>query len=457
MLRNITTTGFTRVFSRLVTCANIDKYIACLLLGFGFQNCFGFNILPAPMDSADAIQYALNQNGILQLPAGVYSVGRTIVIPSGGKLMGAGKGRTVLKLAAGVNDDLIRTIDFENLEGTKNIANSPYNFSISDLTLDGNYLESKWSSSNNRINNAMGSCIKIYGKRFEIDVEVNNCAEHALYSEGQGPRNSEEVASIIRIFGTTFGKEAVIFRGPGDILIDYAVLGFIGILPKPGQTSKRSVSLRFKDSDNIDGIVIDKTPPFEGTVEIGFLHVYNAWNGVGFRTRGNPRVQARHLISEGNLGGVAISRGTWGGIGMLDIHNNGKSVPGFIDSAPTAKEGILIESAGPFYISGGVVNRTIGSGEGWPALRITGSNQIVNVSIKGAFNPATQRLYSGDAVLLEGSGNILNAALSRISGVAVSVTGSNNQVRAVIGEGGGDCKIRNSGNQVSISGGGGGC
>jgi len=435
--------------------ARIDVFRKLVFFYFFLISQSVFSAIPlAPLDASEAIQQALDSNGEVQIPVGTYVLGKTIRIGSGAKLEGAGKGRTILILKSSVNDDMIRTDNFQMLSGGDGISKSPSDFHISGITLNGNYLDSKWNSNTNRVNNSKGSCLKLYGRRFFIDVEANNCAEHALYSEGQGPRNGEEVASTIKIFGTTFGKEALVFRGPGDILIDYAVLGLAGILPKPAQLSSRNSSLLFRDSDAIDGVVIDRTPPYEGTVEIGFMHVYATWNGFGLRTRGNPRVQIRQLISESNLGGVAISRNSWGGVGMLDIHSNGKNAPGMVSNVPSPREGLLSESLGPFYISGGLINRTVGSGEGWVAARVSGGNQIINLLVKGNVNPDTKELYSGDAIVVEGSGNVINVSTSRVNGRAISVSGVNNQVRAVVGDQSNDCYISSPKNQVSIVGGG---
>jgi hypothetical protein len=401
----------------------------------------------APDDATTEIQRLLDRQKEVYLPAGTFLISRSIEIPDGGRLLGAGKGRTRLRLKPGTNTDLVRTERFAQLTGRQALLAAPSRFKIADLTLDGGYLEKHWNVDENTILNEKGSCLKAYGRLFEIDVEVTNCAENGIYLEGQGPRNGQEVASTIRVTGQLFGKEAMIFRGPGDILIEYAVLGISGFVPKANRSGVSVASAVYGSYGKIDGVVVDKVPPYEGTVEIDFMHVYGAGAGVGFRTIGNPRVQIRHLISEGNLGGIAVSAGTWGGIGLLDIHSNGRAWQG----SARPMEGALLETAGPFTIGSGILNRSVGSGEDWVAVRSTGTNQMLNLSLRGNVNPQTKELYRGDGVVIEGSGNLVHIALRRINGHPLVVSGSNNRVSGVVTEANGRCQIVGSSNDVAIT------
>jgi hypothetical protein len=401
----------------------------------------------APSDATAEIQRLLDQQKEVVLPVGTFLISRSIDIPDHARLQGAGKGRTVLKLKQGANTDLVRTEGFGQLAGRQALMAAPSRFELSDLTLDGGYLEKPWNSAENAVLNEKGSCLKAYGRRFVIDVEVTNCAENGIYVEGQGPRDGAEVASTIRVEGQLFGKEALIFRGPGDILIEYAVLGIAGFVPTTDRAETALASTVYGSYKKIDGVVVDKMPPYEGTVEIDFMHIYGAGAGVGFRTLGNPRVQIRHLISEGNLGGIAISAGTWGGIGLLDIHSNGRAWQG----AGRPMEGALIESTGPFTIGSGVLSRTVGSGEDWLAVRSTGTNQMLNLVLRGNINPQTKELYRGDGVVVEGSGNVVQVALRRVNGSPLVVGGSSNRVSGVVTETSGRCTVIGNSNDVSVT------
>lgn len=382
-------------------------------------------------DVTKELQTALKTHDKILLSSGICTISDTIIVTSKNTIFGTGKGLTTVKLKNNINKDMFVTKDFSALTGTKNIIKAPMDFIIKDLTLDGNYLEKKWQAKNNRINNFEGSCLKIYGSRFIIDIEAKNCAEHGLYVEGNGKRKGLQVASTISIFGTTYGKEALIFRGPGDINIKHAVLGAAGILPKPLQHTKLQTSDLYPKYKHIDSVVIDRTDPYQGTVEIDFMHTYAAFNGVGFRTRGNPRVQVQHLISESNLGGIVISPKTWGGISLLDIHSNGKTVPGFKRKKPKSLEGVLLRSKGPFSIGSASIFRTHGSGEDWTAIQIDGSHTIVNASIRGTKNPKTNQLYYGDAIRINGNANIVNITANKVHGHSLRINGNSNIIHTI--------------------------
>jgi hypothetical protein len=72
--------------------------------------------------------------------------------------------------------------------------------------------------------------MRIFGSGFDIDVEAYNLAENALYCEATGSAyDNKEYASRIRITGRISGKEAIIWRGPGDIFFEYIVFGLAGL------------------------------------------------------------------------------------------------------------------------------------------------------------------------------------------------------------------------------------
>ena len=92
-------------------------------------------------DDTRALQAALddaaaNGGGAVIVPAGTYST-RTLTIGTAVHLIGAGMEATVLRLGAETNNDLIRTRGFTALTGS-NRPEGPFNWSVRDLTLDGN-------------------------------------------------------------------------------------------------------------------------------------------------------------------------------------------------------------------------------------------------------------------------------------------------------------------------------
>jgi hypothetical protein len=114
-------------------------------------------------------------------------------------------------------------------------------------------------------------------------------------------------------------------------------------------------------------------------------------------------------------------------------------------------EGALIESTGPFTIGSGVLNRTVGSGEDWLAVRSTGTNQMLNLVLRGNINPQTKELYRGDGVVVEGSGNVVQVALRRVNGSPLVVGGSSNRVSGVVTETSGRCTVIGNSNDVSVT------
>jgi hypothetical protein len=270
-----------------------------------------------PVQRLDHVQVntILQQQGEYHLARGVFEVDGTIVLPAGARLSGAGRGRTLLRLQAGVNQNLIESEGFAQLTGTSQLQAAPSAISIVDLTLDGGYLSTDWADPTVALGNQKGHCIALYARQYDIDVEANNCPQNMLYSEGQGVRTHVEVDSNIRLTGRVSGESCLVFRGPADILLEKAILGTCGYRPPQLATATTYPAY--------DGVVIDQTPPYQGTLEIGFLHVYGVFNGYGLKTLGNPRLKASHVVSESNRGGIWLSEWTWGAMSLVDIHANG--------------------------------------------------------------------------------------------------------------------------------------
>jgi pectate lyase-like protein len=393
-------------------------------------------------DDGPALAAALAGNLVVELPPGTFLVGRTLVLRAGTQLRGAGTGVTILRLAPGSNRNLMETERFSELTGGARLAEAPGDISVSAVTLDGGFLSSKWSDPARRVLNTRGSCLALYAKRVHLDIETNNCAEHMLYSEGQGHRNSEEVASNFRVQGLVAGEECVVFRGPGDSRFERLSVGVCGAkLLQPVFALARSAL--YSADAGFDGIVVDRQPPYEGTLEIGFAHVFASFSGWGLRTRGTPRFNAEHLVSESNLGGVYIDTGTWGAIYLLDVHSNGAS----FGLPLAAREGLVLLSNKGFSLAQGTISRTAGSAEGFVAARIAGSGSNVTLTLVNTRNPATKQDFRGVGVILTGSSNIVRLAAPRVPDDALVVSGDNNLVEVAT-----DGAVRDVGRGNSVGG-----
>ena len=170
-------------------------------------------------DDTAALQSALDAagkgGGLVNIPPGVY-VTRSLTIRSRVHLAGAGVEATILKLRAGANGDLIRTFDHARLVGT-NAVQGPFNWSIRDLTLDGN-----------RAQNRSGCGLRVYGWGFTLrDLRVRQCAGAGIDSEWstEDPPWSEDglatpgdsmEAQVVNLKVHHCGAGGILWRGPHD-------------------------------------------------------------------------------------------------------------------------------------------------------------------------------------------------------------------------------------------------
>lgn len=126
-------------------------------------------------DDTKALQAALDaaneRGGRVVAPAGVYST-HTLSIRSRVHIAGAGIEATVLKLRDGTNSDLLRTDRHASLVGS-NLTSGPFNWSVRDLTLDGN-----------RAKNSSGCGLRVYGWGYVLaNLRVRQCAGAGIDSE----------------------------------------------------------------------------------------------------------------------------------------------------------------------------------------------------------------------------------------------------------------------------------
>ncbi len=390
-----------------------------------------------------ATRLAAADRAVVRLPVGTHEMGETIVIPSHTALIGEGRGITILRLAAGANCDVIRSDGFDEFVGQAAISSAPRYIAVRDLTIDGNYLANAWNSATNTINNTTGSGIRFYARLFEIDVEVNNVAEHALYLEGAGSRGSDDVRSLVRLNGRVSGKEGVVFRGIGDIVLEEILFGLAGILPRPIADTVLPITSIFSGASyggytGVDGLVIDKTQSYyEGNVELGFVHVYACYNGVGIRSWGGGcRIEGSHIVSESNLGGVDLSSTTYGYFSTLSVRNNGRHHPNLSIAKPAPRPGLSLAGTIGFLVSAYHCFRSVAtaSSEGWTGLVITGTFNKVGIVHANSTNPTTGNRYVGDAVHVSGSSNEVTGVLRTVNGDGVVMSGANNRVDVVIQE-----------------------
>lgn len=126
----------------------------------------GVTAVPSAMAAANA-----NGGGIVVLSGNTYTTNKVVFYPKC-KLKGQNRAASVLRLANGVNDNLIEGLNSPALFGTNTDAGI-YDWAIEDVTLDGNMA-----------NQSAGSGISIYGQRgFMKNVTIKNCKEHGMRTE----------------------------------------------------------------------------------------------------------------------------------------------------------------------------------------------------------------------------------------------------------------------------------
>jgi hypothetical protein len=142
--------------------------------------------------------------GDIHLPAGVLT-GTTVTLRSGVKIKGRGKEQTILRLADGVNADLLLGLDFYANAGQLN-DKGIVDWGLSNLCLDGN-----------RAKNSSGSCLTVFGFRYAIDeVKIVQAPEHGMYTDGGAYAGDSMEARFTNLLLDTGGKHGWKAVGPHD-------------------------------------------------------------------------------------------------------------------------------------------------------------------------------------------------------------------------------------------------
>lgn len=384
--------------------------------------------------NAAALALSSAGGGVLFFSKKQYLVGSPITVYSNVHYAGRGRGATVITAIAGSNTDIFKTKDFDSLTGVGNVADAPYAFSIKWLTIEGNYLDLSgsltWRTSDTVLNSS-GSAIKIFGSRYDIDVEVYNVADNALYSEGIGNFiENQEHASRIYLTGRISGQEGIVFRGPGDICLEYIVFGLTGHLRRGlRQTASQNLS-KLYPTLGIVGLMLDNSGVYTGHAEIGFIHMYANCYNYGVYTLGTNRFNARHIVSENSLGGFYFGPGAHGVGAIIESRANGRMPDAYAGSSIVGLKDIHLDNANTLRMSiSAKVDRYSPSRDFSGAfVEISGSNNNVRLVVGGQLQPGTNRPLFGDALKVTGDNNTVSVTGHRINGNFVEVDGNYNNV-----------------------------
>ena len=199
-----------------------------------------------------------------------------------------------------------------------------------NIRANGNWLLSEWNANPGILGNTTGNGLVVKGRGFYIDMQIHNIAGIGAWFQNPGLEDSSRMdpLHIVFIEGKDFGKEGIVYQGPGDGILKKAWIGRPGLLPRPAAHSQIAMSDIYVGSP-VDGVVIDGT-----TIEIGELHVYACWSGTGFRTRNNVRLtKGGRVISESSRSQAYISQGTYGSL-FLDTRNQSLLHPNWTAAIP---------------------------------------------------------------------------------------------------------------------------
>jgi hypothetical protein len=157
--------------------------------------------------------------GIVYLPPGTY-IASGIVIPSNVWIMGAGVDATTVFLPSAANAPVMLTEDFATHTGT-NDTDSPVNFKVSDLTIDGN-------KANNVSGSPNGYGIRIHGANFSLErLRVSHCNIHGIDTEWSNSASVPTTPGMIHAMEARINdveihdcaSDGLSFNGPHDSMI----------------------------------------------------------------------------------------------------------------------------------------------------------------------------------------------------------------------------------------------
>tara|TARA_R110002153_G_scaffold56517_1_gene156166 strand:- start:19 stop:1770 length:1752 start_codon:yes stop_codon:yes gene_type:complete len=388
-------------------------------------------------DDTVAIQAAIDSiiSGEVLYPAGTYMVSSPLVVKTGHHNIGQGKGATILTQAIGANTDIFKTEDFDALTGVGDIMNAPHSFSITAMSIEGNYLSGSWDDPAAVINNTLGTAIKLFGSRYTIDVEVNNIPENALYTEGRGDYGERtDHASFIKLYGRTSGREGIVFRGPGDIVLEQIVFGVIGVLNYSAMANHDIQESLYYPGEPCSGIVLDDDGPYNGHAEIGFAHIYAVAYGYGVVTKGVNRLNAAHLVCENSRGGLHCSDGANGVISILELRANGRQPGGYVGSQNKGLEDLLLDNGQVWgmNITTKVYRYGSSNNSEVPLVDIRGDNNSVKLWCESALDGSAP--IEANMLHITGSNNDVDFNAKRIKGhgaspAVVTISGPGNRVK----------------------------
>lgn len=168
----------------------------------------------------DAFDAAAVDGGEVYFPPGIYIVGTTLSIPTSNpvSIIGAGKFKTIIKLADNADVTVMETKDFDVLYAAVSV-NGMTRVVLRDFTIDGN-----------SANNALGHGLRLYGWAYKVEnIDIVKCSEHGLWTawgvDRVGtPDDTAMESKFDHIRSLTNGGKGWLHEGPHDSIM----IGYVG-------------------------------------------------------------------------------------------------------------------------------------------------------------------------------------------------------------------------------------
>ncbi len=283
-------------------------------------------------DSYQAINTCLITYGNASLRPGTYLVSHSISIPTFGWLHGAGWGLTTIKLMAAANTDVIQSANAETwYDPAGGNANGTNNWTLSDLTVDGNVTNQTVTGSGR--NSANGVAVYGYGWRINkvyIQNVVGNCLKIGSASPSYPiPPSGQSVrAGITTLQCHNAQRNGILSSGAHD-----SVLNDINIVDASQEADATYYYMQL--TNNAFGYRVTKYNPWfdnrsNGNVAVGTADVgYTSYTQSLFNSGSSPLYFGgpNDNVTDSTLGPVNASS-TPSGNAILTLSNNSAVVTG---------------------------------------------------------------------------------------------------------------------------------
>jgi hypothetical protein len=204
----------------------------------------------------------ISGGGEVHFDARQYDLDQNITHRSGVRLVGKGPSGTVLKLRAGANTTILKTLNYDTLFGT-NSTGGVVDFGIIDMTLDGNRDQQSGISDG----------LSIYGRKYLIEnVLVRNAKGQGLFSQWSDAGEPEMEATIRRLRIDTCGRHGLAWEGPHDSYGEDIII----------------IDASQETDDTWDGLLLNGA----GTGRWVNVHVWHRTPGIVNRVKSSARVES---------------------------------------------------------------------------------------------------------------------------------------------------------------------